>query len=380
MDLHRFLGGLAVVFTGVHLAGLFFDSYVHFGFRELFIPFASEWQPNAVAWGVVALYLLLAVEVTSLLRRRVGERVWRATHYLGFAVFVLGTIHGLKAGTDVSNPLLWWPAAGLSAAIIGLCVARVSANGDPVPAGGVVRASNLNESLDIDVAPELSIPAPLSAAAAPVSAPVSATTPRLAAEVGPEPVVAPDEPRAIAPEISVLERTIEALLNLDAPPVVTPAATAPERLHDADTTPEPSVLAQRTAEPSMAKPVDQSVWSPPVVESHSVPTEPLAVRAPKVATIGPAADLRNRQPAASHRRREEFSDRPSGASGVSTVERTRAYEQSEPTSDTHDPGSARRAAGPPLPPAEVDPVTGEPDPQAYRKWLKEWLAYVESQI
>ena len=36
-------------------------------------------------------------------------------------------------------------------------------------------------------------------------------------------------------------------------------------------------------------------------------------------------------------------------------------------------------AGPPAPPTEIDPITGEPDPQAYRKWLREWLAYVESQ-
>ena len=30
-------------------------------------------------------------------------------------------------------------------------------------------------------------------------------------------------------------------------------------------------------------------------------------------------------------------------------------------------------------PLSTDPATGEPDPQAYRKWLRGWLAYVESQ-
>jgi hypothetical protein len=36
--------------------------------------------------------------------------------------------------------------------------------------------------------------------------------------------------------------------------------------------------------------------------------------------------------------------------------------------------------GPPPPPdGAVDPRTGEPDPQAYRRWLRDWLEYVESQ-
>ena len=60
LDLHRFLGVLAVVFAGVHLLGLVADSYVHFGPAELFVPLASSWRPGPVAWGVVALYLLLA--------------------------------------------------------------------------------------------------------------------------------------------------------------------------------------------------------------------------------------------------------------------------------------------------------------------------------
>jgi hypothetical protein len=34
---------------------------------------------------------------------------------------------------------------------------------------------------------------------------------------------------------------------------------------------------------------------------------------------------------------------------------------------------------PPPPPDAVDPTTGDPDPAAYRRWLRDWLAYVESQ-
>ena len=66
LDLHRILGGAAVVFTGIHVASIVLDSYVHFGLVDVLVPLASSSHPVAVAWGIVALYLVLAVEVTSL--------------------------------------------------------------------------------------------------------------------------------------------------------------------------------------------------------------------------------------------------------------------------------------------------------------------------
>jgi hypothetical protein len=79
LDLHRFLGGLALIFTGVHVVALVLDSYVHFGLTEILVPLASAWHPVAVAWGVIGLYLLLAVELTSL-AKRISKRTWRMTH------------------------------------------------------------------------------------------------------------------------------------------------------------------------------------------------------------------------------------------------------------------------------------------------------------
>jgi DMSO/TMAO reductase YedYZ heme-binding membrane subunit len=106
LDLHRFLGGLTVVFVGVHLVGLVLDPFVGFGPLELLVPLASGWKPVAVAWGVVALYLLVAVEVTSLLRSRLPARLWRSVHLTSYAVYALATVHLLTAGTDRHNPVL----------------------------------------------------------------------------------------------------------------------------------------------------------------------------------------------------------------------------------------------------------------------------------
>jgi DMSO/TMAO reductase YedYZ heme-binding membrane subunit len=125
LDLHRFLGGLSVVFVGVHVAAIVGDSYVHFGLAEVLVPLASSWHPIAVAWGIVGMYLLLAVEVTSLLRRHLPRRIWRATHVLSFPLFVLATVHLLTAGTDAAT----WPVRAVVAlttvAVAGLTARRV---------------------------------------------------------------------------------------------------------------------------------------------------------------------------------------------------------------------------------------------------------------
>jgi predicted ferric reductase len=104
LDLHRFLGALATIFVGVHLLALVADSYASFGPAELLVPLASEWKPGPVAWGVVAFYLLVAVEVTSLARRRLSTRLWRAAHVASFPLWATATVHTLSAGTDASHP------------------------------------------------------------------------------------------------------------------------------------------------------------------------------------------------------------------------------------------------------------------------------------
>src|SRR5205085_9283533 len=81
LDMHRYLGGLALVFTGVHVVSIIADSYVHFGLTDVLVPFASAWKPAAVAWGIVSFYLLLAVVLTSLWRKHLPNSLWRKTHY-----------------------------------------------------------------------------------------------------------------------------------------------------------------------------------------------------------------------------------------------------------------------------------------------------------
>jgi sulfoxide reductase heme-binding subunit YedZ len=99
-DVHRFVGILAGVFIAVHVSVLAIDSFLPFSLTQILVPFTASYRPLATGLGTVAVELLLAVAVANALRRRIGNRTWRAVHYLGFAVWGTATAHGLLAGSD----------------------------------------------------------------------------------------------------------------------------------------------------------------------------------------------------------------------------------------------------------------------------------------
>lgn len=122
LDLHRFLGGLSVVFTAIHVVALLADSFVTITIVHVLVPFTGNYHTTAMAWGVVALYLLVAVEVTSLFRKHLPKRAWRAVHYLSFPLFVSATAHFLLIGTDRTT----LPARlGVLATVAAVCAATL---------------------------------------------------------------------------------------------------------------------------------------------------------------------------------------------------------------------------------------------------------------
>jgi predicted ferric reductase len=125
LDLHRFLGGLSVIFVAVHIAGLASDKYVNFGLSQIFVPFGSSWRPGAVAWGITALYVLVAIEATSLAMRWLPRRVWRAVHLLSFLLFVFATVHAIQAGTDATNVVVRVVGLGLIATAVVTAALRI---------------------------------------------------------------------------------------------------------------------------------------------------------------------------------------------------------------------------------------------------------------
>jgi DMSO/TMAO reductase YedYZ heme-binding membrane subunit len=141
LDLHRFLGGLAVTFTVIHVAGLVGDNYLHFGRADVLVPFASQWRPSAVALGVVSLWLLAAVEVTSLLMRYLPRRRWHQVHLASYAVFWLATLHALRAGTDTRNGIYTFTTYVVIVVVVFLSVFRALQPRKPARGAGPPRVA-----------------------------------------------------------------------------------------------------------------------------------------------------------------------------------------------------------------------------------------------
>lgn len=125
LDLHRYLGGLSVVFTGVHVAAIVADSYTDFGLSQVLVPFTSTWRPGAIAWGVVAMYLLAAVQITSLIRKHLPRRVWKLVHLTSLPLFAFSTIHLLTAGSEAANSITRAAVWGSSALVLSMLVYRI---------------------------------------------------------------------------------------------------------------------------------------------------------------------------------------------------------------------------------------------------------------
>jgi predicted ferric reductase len=109
LDLHRHLGALAVTFTMLHILGIVADSYVTFSWSDVLVPMASDWKPGPVAFGVVSMYLLVAIEATSLAMRYLPRPLWRWVHRTSFLLYAMATWHGISAGTDAGN--IWFRIA-----------------------------------------------------------------------------------------------------------------------------------------------------------------------------------------------------------------------------------------------------------------------------
>ena len=100
LSMHRFLGALALSFTVVHVLAILVDRFVKFSIVDALVPFASSYRTLPVALGIIGMYLLATIEVTSLVRNRMAPAIWREIHLLSYMLFVVVTVHAVTVGTD----------------------------------------------------------------------------------------------------------------------------------------------------------------------------------------------------------------------------------------------------------------------------------------
>lgn len=93
--LHQWTAYCAVALTLTHPLVLLFVNAPHFRVIDIAWPVHSPLQPKLNLAGAGALYLLMLVFVSSLLRTRIGRPLWRNLHYLVFPAAVLLFLHSI---------------------------------------------------------------------------------------------------------------------------------------------------------------------------------------------------------------------------------------------------------------------------------------------
>ncbi len=127
LDLHRWLGGMALVMTALHLMGLMLDGWVSFGFVDVLVPGTSEYRPFAVALGILSMYVMIAVQASSYLRHRLPPRVWRGIHVSSYGLVWGASLHAGLAGTDTLNRAYQLLALLLTLIAVAATVVRILA-------------------------------------------------------------------------------------------------------------------------------------------------------------------------------------------------------------------------------------------------------------
>jgi hypothetical protein len=98
--LHRNLALTALAFLALHIVTAVVDPFTHLGWLAAVIPFSSYYRTFWLGLGTIAVELMLAVSVTSLVRGFIGHAAWRAVHWLSYASWPVAVLHGIGTGTD----------------------------------------------------------------------------------------------------------------------------------------------------------------------------------------------------------------------------------------------------------------------------------------
>ncbi len=114
-DLHRTAALTGTTLVAIHIGSLLFDPYAQLRLVDLVVPFGGSYRPLWLGLGTAAVDLLVAIVATSLLRHRVGPRVFRVVHWATYAMWPVALLHGLGTGTDAGTA--WFRGIALACAV-----------------------------------------------------------------------------------------------------------------------------------------------------------------------------------------------------------------------------------------------------------------------
>lgn len=102
---HRWLSLGMTVFIATHIITAVAESYVDISWLSVVVPFTSGYETVWIGFGALAVDLLVTIIVTSMLRHRIPERIWRGIHWATYGLWVFAIIHGFALGT-ADQPIL----------------------------------------------------------------------------------------------------------------------------------------------------------------------------------------------------------------------------------------------------------------------------------
>lgn len=126
-SLHRNVSLLALAFLGLHILTAVLDSFAPISLVNAVIPFTGSYRPFWLGLGALSFDLILAVIITSLLRRRMGHASWRAIHWLTYASWPIALLHGFGTGSDVKSTWMLAISIGCLMAAVAAVLVRIAA-------------------------------------------------------------------------------------------------------------------------------------------------------------------------------------------------------------------------------------------------------------
>ncbi len=134
-ETHRFLSWMAILAIIGHFVSFIFDDFLKITLGESLLPFLlvrdfSSQLGFSLTWtialGIIAFYGILALVITSELRRfGFPVKKWRVLHYTSFLAYLLFLVHGITAGTDSREWWMIWMYSLSGILVIGLTGLRI---------------------------------------------------------------------------------------------------------------------------------------------------------------------------------------------------------------------------------------------------------------
>ncbi|HCU70462.1 MAG TPA: hypothetical protein DIC35_01755, partial [Candidatus Moranbacteria bacterium] len=127
LEIHCWLSLQSLFFVFFHAGSLLVDKYLNFNVWDIIVPFHSQTYTSEIALGILGLYLMAVLIITSYFKNIISQKIWRSIHWMNIVLFAIVTIHAFFIGTDLKNtPWLQNTFIGMNIFLIFIIIVNLS--------------------------------------------------------------------------------------------------------------------------------------------------------------------------------------------------------------------------------------------------------------